>query len=270
MGITSTDGASLHATLLSSPRLYKNQLIMTRSLLLGSLLATSILSFGQNTRVIADANAQKRTITSFHAIRISGGIDLYLSQGGEEAVAISASDPEVRDHIRTEVENGVLKIYLDNKNKEWHFGDLFRNVKMKAYISVKQLDAMDASGGSDIFIQDVLKLDRLKVGLSGGSELKGQVAIGDLTLDQSGGADVFIKGTASNLSIQASGGSDLHGYDLSSEVCKVHSSGGSDVQITVNKELNVSASGGSDVYYKGACSVRQLSASGGSDVVKKG
>jgi hypothetical protein len=50
----------------------------------------------------------------------------------------------------------------------------------------------------------------------------------------------------------------------------VHSSGGSDVQITVNKELNVSASGGSDVYYKGACSVRQLSASGGSDVIKKG
>jgi hypothetical protein len=241
---------------------------MTRSLLLATLLASSILSFGQNTRVIADANAQKRSVSGFHAISISGGIDLYLNQGGEEAVAISASDPEIRDHIRTRVENGVLKIYVDNK--EWHFLDHFRNVKMKAYVSIKQLDALDASGGSDIFIQDVLKSDRLKVDLSGGSELKGQVAIGDLTLDQSGGADVFIKGTASNLFVQASGGSDLHGYDLSSEVCKVHSSGGSDVQITVNKELNVSASGGSDVYYKGACSVHQLSASGGSDVVKKG
>jgi putative autotransporter adhesin-like protein len=241
---------------------------MTRTLFLTALLITSLLSLGQNARIIADANAQKRNVSGFHAIRISGGIDLYLNQGGDEAVAISASDPEVRDHIRTEVENGVLKIYLENK--DWHFFDHFRNVKMKAYVSVKQLDAMDASGGSDIFIQDILRSDRLKVGLSGGSELKGQVAIGDLSLDQSGGADVFIKGTASNLSVLASGGSDLHAYDLSSDVCKVHSSGGSDVQITVNKELNVSASGGSDVYYKGACSVRQLSASGGSDVIKKG
>jgi hypothetical protein len=166
------------------------------------------------------------------------------------------------------VENGVLKIYMDNEGHHWSWGGL--HPKLKAYVSVKTLDALGASGGSDVFIEDMIKSEKLSVNLSGGSDLKGKVAIVDLSIEQSGGADVFIKGTVTNLTVHASGGSDLHGYDLSTDICNVNSSGGSDVSITVNKELSVVASGGSDVYYKGACSVKQLSSSGSSDVIKKG
>ena len=240
---------------------------MKNILLLAAFTMAGLCSFAQNDKVIRDNNAQKRDVKGFHAIRIGGGIDLYLSQGEEEGVAVSASSSEYRDRIRTEVENGVLNIYLNTEGFHWGIsGDRH----MKAYVSVKQLDVLKASGGSDVYIQDWIKSGKLDINLSGGSDLKGKVAAQDLSIVQSGGSDSFVSGTAAQLSVHATGGSDFHGYDFVVDACEVDASGGSDINITVNKELNVSASGGSDVYYKGSASVRTLHSSGSSDVVKKG
>ncbi len=237
---------------------------MKHILLLAAFAFTGLLSFAQTENRSRDKDAEKRDVKGFHAIEVSGGIDLYLSQG-EETVAISASDASVRDRIQTVVENGILKIYMEHS---FHGNRGLR--KLKAYVSFKILDALKASGGSDIYAEEGLKMDKLDLALSGGSGLKGKVDIRDLAITQSGGSDVHITGMASNLSVHASGGSDLHGYDLTTDICHVASSGGSDIQITVNKELNVFSSGGSDVYYKGSCSVRQVKTSGGSDVIRKG
>lgn len=239
---------------------------MKNVLLLTALTAACLSSFAQNEKVIRDDHAQRRDVKGFHAIRVSGGIDLYLSQG-DEAVAVSAADPEVRDRIRTTVENGVLEVYMDSEGWHWNFrGDR----KLKAYVSFKQLDALKASGGSDVYIENDIHTDKLDLGLSGGSDLKGKMTIGELSIVQSGGSDIYIGGAATHLSVHASGGSDFHGYDLQSEECRVEASGGSDIQISANKELTVSASGGSDVYYKGNAALRDHHASGSSSITKKG
>jgi hypothetical protein len=86
--------------------------------LLTVLALAGIAAFGQNPKVINDPNAQKRTVGDFHGIKVSGGIELYLTQGDEEAVAVSASDPEFRDRLKTEVKDGILHIYLDDQ--WWH------------------------------------------------------------------------------------------------------------------------------------------------------
>lgn len=64
------------------------------------------LSVAYSQKTVKDANAVSRQVSSFHAIEISGGIDLYLSQGNAEAVAVTAENKEDRDRIVTEVENG--------------------------------------------------------------------------------------------------------------------------------------------------------------------
>jgi hypothetical protein len=239
---------------------------MKKFLLLAGLSALGVWAFGQNTKVIADKNAAARSVSGFHAIRVSGGIDLYLSQGAE-AVAVSASDVEYRDKIKTEVENGVLKIYLDRSWQNWNWG----GHKLKAYVSFATIDALEASGGSDVYADGVFKLTKLDINLSGGSDLKdAKLTVTDLRLEQSGGSDSYVSGTAANVRVETSGGSDLHGYDLVTDNCTISASGGSDTHITVNKELNVSASGGSDVYYKGTAVIRELKSSGSSSVSKKG
>jgi phage pi2 protein 07 len=240
-------------------------LIMKNILLFTVIAFAGLTSRAQDTKVINDANAQKRSAQGFHAIEVSGGIDLYLNQSNEEAVAVSASDPETRDRIRTDVENGVLRIYMDTKGFHWNFG----NKKLKAYVSCKVIDDLRASGGSDVYIQEAIKSDKLNIELSGGSDLHGKMNIGDLTVHQSGGSDAFVSGSATRLTVHAGGGSDFHGYDLPADNCRADASGGSDIYLAVNKELDANASGGSDVHYKGNGVVRESHASGGGDITRK-
>ncbi len=214
-------------------------------------------------KIINDPNAEKRNVSNFHGVEISGGIDLYLSQG-EETVAVSASEAKFRDKIRTEVKNGVLKIWYEtNSNLHLDWG----NRKLKAYVSFKNLDMLDASGGSDISVEGSIDVSKLSITVSGGSDFDGKVNISDLKVDASGGSDVDISGTAKTINIDASGGSDFKGYELITDDCTIDASGGSDVYITVNKELNADSSGGSDIYYKGNGLLKNLKS--GSSSIKK-
>lgn len=226
------------------------------------LIAVFFVAIGFAQKTLHDANAEVRTVSGFHAIEVSGGIDLYLSNG-DEAVAVSARDKEVRDRIVTEVKDGVLKIYVDWK-KGLRFN--FKGNSMKAYVSFKTLDKLSASGGSDVLLEGAIKTDKLHVDLSGGSDFKGKVEVGSLTVNQSGGSDSNLSGTVTDLRIDASGGSDFSGYDLLSDNCVINASGGSDINITVNKELYAEASGASDVNWKGKAEVRGMKASGAGSV----
>jgi Putative auto-transporter adhesin, head GIN domain len=210
-----------------------------------------------------DKNLQSRKVSGFQGIQVSGGIDLYLSSG-PESVAVSASSTEIRDHIITEVINGNLRIHL-----EQNYHTYLQNPKMKAYVSISNLKDLDASGGSDVYIQNQINGTDIEIRLSGGSDLKGKLNANHLVINQSGGSDVNLSGNVKNLEVDASGGSDLGGYDLVTDYASVHASGGCDSHLTVNKELRIVASGGSDVSYKGTGSVKEVNSSGSSSVTRK-
>ena len=239
---------------------------MKKILLFLGLLSLTVIGSAQE-KVINDANAAARSAKNFHAIEIGDGIDLYVSQSNEEAVAVSASKTEYRNKITTVVEDGVLKIYYGPKT-DWNFS-WNNNRRLKAYVSFKTLDRLSGSGGSDITVSGTIRVPNLKLSISGGSDFKGAVETEDLNIKASGGSDVNISGRATTLRIEASGGSDFKGYDLSSEICYANGSGGCDMQVRVNKELTVNTSGGSDVYYKGNAVIRESKTSGGGSVSKR-
>jgi Putative auto-transporter adhesin, head GIN domain len=241
-------------------------LIMKKIVLFAALVLTGALAFAQGTKVVNDKYAVKRSVQGYHGVVISSGIDLYLNQGGEEAVAVSSSDPEMRDRIITAVENGVLHIYIENRGWHWNWSG---DKHLKAYVSCKMLDELRASGGSDVYIDGSIQSDKLEIHLSGGSDLHGKATVSDLTVDQSGGSDSYIGGSATRLHIHATGGSDFHGYDLATDNCQADASGGSDIYVTVNKELNAETSGGSDVHYKGNGVIRESHSSGSSSISKR-
>ena len=116
--------------------------------LISLLFAVFALATVYAQKTIQDANAEVRNVTRFDIIEVSGGIDLYLSYG-EEAVVVSASNKELRDHIKTEVKDGVLKISYD-----WKKGMKFnlKGSSLKAYVSYTSLLRLFASGGSDVTV----------------------------------------------------------------------------------------------------------------------
>ncbi len=231
------------------------------------LVAAFTIVSAQDVTVINDKNAQARTVGSFHGIKVSNAFDVIIQQGNTEAVVVSASEEKFRSRIKTEVINGVLRISYDNDNKVWKWSN--ENRKLKAYISVKNLDFIEASGACDVKVDAVLKGSKLKVELSGASSLKGELNYNELVMDQSGASDSNIKGRVTNLNIQVSGASDFKGFDLITENCKADASGASDIKITVNKDLRVNASGASDIEYKGSAMISDFRTSGASSLKKR-
>ncbi|MEO6489422.1 MAG: head GIN domain-containing protein [Ferruginibacter sp.] len=214
---------------------------------------------------VVDPNAEMRQLSgSFNAIVVSDGIDVYLSQSDNEVLAISASEEKFKEGIKSIIENNVLKIYYDG-NKHWNN----RNRKMKAYISFRNIERLEASGASDIKVAGEIRTTNFVVKLSGASDFNGMLAVTSLTLDLSGASDVKISGTASTVTIESSGASDVKGFELSTDVCTAKASGASDINITVNKELNANASGASNIFYKGEAVIKELKSSGASSVSKK-
>jgi|KBSMisStaDraftv2_1062788.scaffolds.fasta_scaffold09296_3 hypothetical protein len=231
---------------------------------LAIMLSACFCAFAQKT-IVADENAEQRSLTgSFNAIKVSGGIDLYLSQYETESIAVSASEEQYRERIKTVIENGTLKIYYDG-DKLWNTG----KKKLKAYVSFKNLENLAASGASDVVVTGAITVPSLRIDCSGASDFKGAVKVDKLTIELSGASDAKISGSASEVAIQSSGASDVKGYDLVTENCTAKASGASDINITVNKELNVHASGASDVYYKGTAVIRDMHSSGASTVARR-
>jgi hypothetical protein len=231
-------------------------------LLITLFTAFSLPSFSQT--VINDKNVEVRNVSSFSGIKVSGAIDVYLSQSDAYAVAVSAEEEKYRDNIITEVSNGILNISFNNSGLRFN-GDKH----LRVYLSFKNLQSIEATGASDIIISDLLKITDLKMRLSGASAITGNVSIENLLVDLSGASTVKIKGEVSNLKINASGASDVKNYDLVVENCVADISGASDVKITVNKSISAKASGASNLYYRGNPERKDVSSSGASNISQR-
>ena len=229
-------------------------------------LSAAMISAQAQKDIVVDPNAEVRTISgTYHAIKVSGGIDIFLSQSDNEAIAVSASEDRFKEGIKTVVDNGTLKIYYEG-DKNWSG----KNRKIKVYISFKKVDKIEAAGASDVVVVGSISGELLNLDLSGASDFKGTVKLTSLNMNLSGASDVKIDGTATTVNIESSGASDVKGFDLVSEMCSAKASGASDINITVNKEINAHASGASDIYFKGSALIKDMHMSGSSNIGKKG
>lgn len=220
-------------------------------------------SFSQT--IINDANAEVRNVTTFSGIKVSGGIDVYLSQSDDYSLAVSASDPKFRDDIKTEIINGVLIIHYDNS----YFGKNYGDKRLRVYLSFKTLQSIEGSGACDFYISGNWRDGSVLMKLSGACDVKGTVQINNLVFDLSGASTVKINGTVQNLKLTASGASDIKSYDLQVQNCIAKLSGASDVRVTVNNSIEASASGASTLYYKGNPDKRDVATSGASSISQK-
>jgi len=203
---------------------------------------------------------QDRPVTSFHAITVSGGIDVDLSQGNELKLQVEA-DENLVAIIHTEVKDGVLNIYHEENIREAK--------TMKIHLTFQQLDAIIASGGCDIVSKQKLNFATLKVELSGGCDIRLNCKADNLVCLHRGGSDAELSGEAANGNFKVSGGCDVKASEFYLKNCTVDASGGSDVSINVTGELTMKAAGASDITYYGKPSKVIKSAQGASEIKGK-
>ena len=225
----------------------------------------SLNAFAQD-ETIDDANAEKRTLTeSFNAITVSDGVDLYLTQGNEESIAVSASDEKYMERFKTEVENGTLKIFFESKGLTWLHTD---KRKLKAYVSFKTLEKLNASSGTSVLIKGIIKVDKLVCAVTSGAHFTGEVNIGDMEVDQNSGSTFDITGKAEKLKVEVSSGAIFKGYELAVNFCEAKATSGGGVRINVIKELIAKANSGGGIRYKGNAVIKDLNVNSGGMVKK--
>jgi Putative auto-transporter adhesin, head GIN domain len=224
--------------------------------LLTCMMLTAIMAGVHAQQAISDPNARVRKVDSFTSITVSSGIELYLTPGEIEAVAVSASKEAARDEIITVVENGVLTISYNWKKNL--FNNLNKNVWLKAYVSYKTLEKLTCRGAASVHITNgVIRQNHLALALSGSSYFKGQINVQELDITVKGSSIAKLSGAAVRASMDVSGSSNLSAFDFATEESTVKVSGSSNAAVTVHKKLVAGAKGSSNIQYKGNCSVTE-------------
>lgn len=228
------------------------------------LLVVGKISFAQKF-VISDRNAEQRTVGAFTGIKASSALDVYISQGDESGVAVSATEQKVRDRIRTEVKDGVLNLSFDGKG----WTDWKGNKQMKVYVSVKDLSSIKAEGACDIKVMGVVNSQHLNIDLGGASDMSGELNCQKLDMNLNGASDVKLKGNIGSATVKIGGASSIKGWDLVTDYCDIDAGGASSVNVVVNKEMTLKASGASDINYKGSGVIREMKSSGASSISRR-
>ena len=227
-----------------------------------AIAATAVLA----QKTINNPNAEKRTVSSFHGIEVGTGIELNLTEGNTEEVAVSASTTEFRDKIVTRVENGILKIQYETKmgsiNKKKESKDL------KAYVSYKTLDLLHATTGAEVKITGVLKSSSLDMKANTGALVDGEVDIAALKVSQNTGSKITLSGKAEKLDIDGDTGSKFKGEEMSTSNCNVTVSTGAIVSVKAEKELQANANTGGVIKYKGNASIKEIKTNTGGSVTR--
>lgn len=203
-------------------------------------------------------SSETRNITEpFYAIDASGVMNVEITYQSDKNVEVSTIK-EYLPKIKTEVENGVLKIYSS---------DLLIKPAIKIAIGMDSLNAIYSQGASKVKMMNAFPSKNLKIELTGASKGYFNLTNAKLVdLNLSGATKVELEGACDSLELDASGASHIDAEDFASRFINVGLSGVSKARLNCYETLKGDISGASNVDCKGNPKTRQIDTSGTSNV----
>ncbi|PWN59116.1 DUF4252 domain-containing protein [Chryseobacterium viscerum] len=210
-------------------------------------------------------NGDNRNVGEFSKIDASVGVNVTFKQENTRSVKVIA-DADKLQYVITKVENGVLKIYVDNKG--------VRNLRFKnlnVNVSAPNLQSIKTSSGSIFTAVNPVTENSMEIDAESGSIIKGtfnakqaaaitvssgavlntELTTQKLALDISSGASVSLSGEAVSAVIDISSGASCKADDLKIATAVAESTSGASLSLLVTDKLKVSVSSGAAVKLKG-------------------
>ncbi len=239
---------------------------------------------------------ETRNVSGFSTIDASSAFVITVNKAADESLVIEA-DEDILPYVRSEVKNGVLKLYLDNQKK-------FSNIKtLKATIGIKDLKKVKLSGACKLLSSDLFTTPSFDVDMSGACSIKLNVKTDDLdvsvngasnvdmeadtreaefeasgasrlivqlkaveaSFDMNGACKAELKGVVDKAEFEVSGATAVKALELLCKAVEAECSGVSKLELNASDRLMVECSGSSVVYYKGRPSL-SVNTSGSSKV----
>lgn len=230
--------------------------ISKRLMMISFLALMSVSAFGQA--------REKREISGVTELSVSHAFAVEIRIGNKESLEIEIDEDYMKDVI-TEVRGG--RLFIKMRDQTGRRGYRLRETP-RAYLTVKSLKSINASGAVSIKSPDVIKGSRLDIEVSGASVLDLEINVDDLYLEASGACVLTLEGRAKEQEVKTSGATTYSAYDLESEVADIRVNGAGTAKVNVSQKLDVRASGASSVRYRGNPSVN--SDSSGASSIRKG
>lgn len=217
---------------------------------------------------IKSANVQigsVRNVPAFNGIETSSGVDVEFTQSPTQSVVVKV-EPEKQQYVITEVENGILKIFVRNNGvKNLNFNSL------KVIVSGPKLSKLITKSGSIFKAVNQINETTFAASCSSGSQVSGDFKIStntaldvssgvsvkmnletkSLALEASSGSSIKLSGKADSGVYSASSGSSISAGDFVTKSAVVDASSGSSVKINTTESLTASATSAASVQYRG-------------------
>lgn len=210
-------------------------------------------------------NGEARKVGEFTGIQVSAGVNVVYKQESSTSVKVIA-DADKLQYIVTRVENGILKVYIDNKGvKSLRFKNLSVNV------SSPRMDNIQVSSGSNFSVVNSINESNMNIEATSGSNIKGSFSIsntinvsvnsgsnikatvnsGTFIFKGTSGSSAKFEGHSDSGTFEISSGALCKAEDLNVNVATVESSSGGSISLGVKGKLSANASSGGLIKYKG-------------------
>lgn len=237
----------------------KQKLPILTSFILALFIFSSCVFSGPTLKGNGNVTEETRNTGDFTEIKVSRGMNVYISQGEKTKVVVKA-DENLHDAIETETEGDALNITVNR---------IIRNAtSLKVFVTTPNIEAIKTSSGSNVFSETVLESKNLKLSSSAGSNLKLEINAGYTDVKASSGSNIKLNGKTESFSGKASAGSNIKAEGLYSKKCEAQASSGANIWITANGNFTGRASSGGNVYYYGNPETSDIEKSSGGNVIK--
>lgn len=214
---------------------------------------------------------ESRDVKNFEKMVLHGYGELFIQQGETEALEIE-TDLEFMDHVKTRVEEGVLKIdvvgdWLDRISAFFSRG--YESQRIRYSLTVKDLRGLTVSGAARVEV-DALVVDSLALKLGGAGEIEIEdLQAKQLDVDLPGAGNIKARGSVEYLNVLVGGAGAYSGRRLESRRAKVKISGVGKAILNASEELDINLTGLGSIEYYGHPRVTQ-NISGLGQVTSKG
>jgi hypothetical protein len=185
---------------------------------------------------------KERDAGTFTGIKVSTGIDVYLTQGDKMGLVVEA-DENLHEYIVSEVDDGILNIYADAN---------IRDADMKrVYVTMKEVNSVSTTSAGDIIGETPVKTENLNISASSAGNVKLEIYAVKIEADASSSGDLTLTGETDILNANLSSAGDLNAFNLKTREADVTVSSAGDADIYVTERLTARASSAGDVNYTG-------------------
>ncbi len=201
----------------------------------------ALLTLVGTTSAWAEVIEKEVTVGAFEELQTGGSFDVVIGVGKTRKI-IARGDKQAVDRLRTDVDNGKLKIWQEY-NPQRNYKEPAR---LKVTINIEKLTSIALRGAGDITAYNV--------------DAK------DFAVNMSGAGDIKLFGTCNTLTASMSGAGDLDaaGLKCKSVSAKVHGVG--DMSVSASESITGGVTGVGDLVVFGNPQNRNTKVSGMGDV----